>query len=99
MKAQGRALSAYLVLQEGFHLHHARCLDAVAAMHGYHDWNDIMAHERMSSNGLVPDDAPNQSMAEQASCLSKHLVNRYGFHVAEAHEAIAAVRWGALVRR
>lgn len=96
MKNQARALAAYLKLQEGFVLHHSRCLHAIAAMHGYRDWHDVsVVHNRGSQGDDTVELA--SSMADQASRLDEHFESTFSFRLGDAKEATAAIRWGALV--
>lgn len=99
LKTQADTLGAYLKLQEGYCLAHGHCLHAIAVIHGHRDWNTVSALSRLSPaqqwTGLQTQDP----MATQAVRLQNHLAKRHGFSLTDGNEAIAAIRWGALVEQ
>ena len=87
-----------LTLNEGFLLSHGQCLNAVAAMHGYADWNVVSDLSRTAPEELAGGNLHNLSIDGQSSRLSRHLNGRYGLRIADGHEAVAAIRWGGFVQ-
>jgi hypothetical protein len=99
LKAQAEVLGAYLKLQDGFSLRHGQCLDAIAAIHGHHDWHTVSAYRRSAPTSQEIAPLSHYSIEDQAARLRNHLAERYGFTPTESTEAIAAIRWGALVEQ
>lgn len=66
-KGQAKRLASYLSASHDVTLGHGHALEAVAAMHGYHDWNTLVAAEKSGATPIagtpavpcvIPDGAP-----------------------------------------
>ena len=98
-KSQSRALRAFLELHEGFALKHGHCLNAIAAVFGYGNWNVACAAFRAVPANQEAHLKSHSGLDGQVARLTNHLAINHGFSLRDGVGAIAAIRRGELAEQ